>query len=111
MHKTPSPSQNMQDSVLVCVGQIKRNNGCNRQQTVSTTRISEVLTKAKCILSGRLRILVRGSALSALKSGVNVCLDDNSYILRLNVRQKDIILFSVLGNVFHRLAIMGDIIS
>lgn len=32
-----------------------------------------VLTKAKCILSGRLRILVRGSALSTLKSGVNVC--------------------------------------
>ncbi len=47
-----------------------------------------VLTKAKCILSGRLRILVRGSALSTLKSGVNVCLDDNSHILRLDGGQK-----------------------
>lgn len=47
-----------------------------------------VLTKDKCILSGGLRILVRGSALSALKSGVNVCLDDNSHILRLDDRQK-----------------------
>lgn len=47
-----------------------------------------VLTKDKCILSGRLRILVRGSALSTLKSGVNVCLDDNSHILRLDDRQK-----------------------
>lgn len=46
-----------------------------------------VLTKAKCILSGRLRILVRGSALSTLKSGVNVCLDDNSHILQLDGRQ------------------------
>ena len=47
-----------------------------------------VLTKAKCILSGRLRILVRGSALSTMKSGVNVCLDDNSHILRLDGGQK-----------------------
>lgn len=69
-----------------------------------------VLTKAKCILSGRLRILVRGSALSTLKSGVNVCLDDNSHILRLDGRQKGA-LFLVLGNVFHRLLIMGSIIS
>ena len=53
-----------------------------------------VLTKAKCILSGRLRILVRGSALSTLKSGVNVCLDDNSHILRLDGGQKS---RSVLG--------------
>lgn len=47
-----------------------------------------VLTKAKCILSGRLRILVRGSALSTQKSGVNVYLDDNSHILRLDGGQK-----------------------
>lgn len=53
-----------------------------------------VLTKAKCILSGRLRILVRGSALSTLKSGVNVRLDDNSHILRLDGGQKS---RSVLG--------------
>lgn len=51
-------------------------------------RLTFVLTKAKCILSGRLRILVRGSALSTLKSGVNVCLDDNSFILRLDGEQK-----------------------
>lgn len=38
-----------------------------------------VLTKAKCILSGRLRMLVRGTALSTLKSRVNVCLDDNAH--------------------------------
>lgn len=69
-----------------------------------------VLTKAKCILSGRLSILVRGSALSSWRSGVNVCLDDNSRILRLDGRQKDI-LFSVLENVLHRLLIMGNIIS
>ena len=47
-----------------------------------------VLTKAKCILSGRLRVLVRGSALSALRSGVNVSLDDNSHILWLDGGQK-----------------------
>lgn len=47
-----------------------------------------VLTKAKCILSGRLRILVRGSVLSSLKSGVNVCLDDNLHILMHDGRQK-----------------------
>lgn len=47
------------------------------------------LTKAKCILSGRLRILVWGSALSTLKSGVNVSLDDKSHILRLDSGQKN----------------------
>lgn len=76
-----------------------------------------VLTKAKCILSGRLRILVRGSALLPLKSGVSVCLDDNSHILRLDggrkkKKKKKNTLLSVLGgNVLHRLLVMAYIIS
>lgn len=104
----------MQALVVVCVQQIKMNNGSNKPWRVSTSSLSTrtfVLTKAKCILSGRLRILVRGSALSTLKSGVNVCLDDNSHILRLDGGQKKAALFLVLGNVFHRLLITANIIT
>lgn len=87
----------MQDSVVACFGQIIPNKGCNGQQPVSTRSVSFVLTKAGCVLSGRLRILVRGCALSALKSGVNVHLHDNSYILSLDVSPL---------SIFHRLVIM-----
>lgn len=36
----------------------------------------------------QIKDMVRGLALSNLKSGVNVCLDDNSHILRLGGGQK-----------------------
>lgn len=68
--------------------------GCTESPQPVFRHCTFVLTKAKCILSGRLRILVRGSALSTLKSGVNVCLDDNSHILKLDGEQKS---SSVLG--------------
>lgn len=68
--------------------------GCTESPQPVFRQCTFVLTKAKCILSGRLRILVRGSALSTLKSGVNVCLDDNSHILKLDGKQKS---SSVLG--------------
>lgn len=58
--------------------------GSGESPQAAFQRRTFVLTKAKCILSGRLRILVRGFALSTLKSGVNVCLDDNSHILWLD---------------------------
>lgn len=89
MHTTVAPSSVMQALVVVCVHQIKRNNGPNKAaENLHNQFRTFVLTKAKCILSGRLGILVRGSALSTLKSGVNVLLDDNSNILRLGSRQK-----------------------
>lgn len=81
-------SPDVHESAVACVGQIMANKGCNGQQTVSD--------KGRVCLEWQIKDI---GAASALRSGVNVHLHDNShFLLTLHVSRL---------SVLPRLVIMG----